>query len=204
MKNPPSNENQPVAQMIVPKIDRNRIVETKDDFSLTNMFSEMGQLQNQMKLIKQIKLPLKSKQPEPAAAAVMDSKPLLVSKSDNSLVIENMRKLVSKDQASIDQNRNALVTHNNNNNNNTNNNQGNSNISNKIIVKDAESLVSPSRDAMKLQSKLKLEIHSKGNNIYICILHHHMYEGRCMLIDFFTHDHHHSLSLLSYLIIIII
>jgi len=171
MKNPPSDENQPVAQIIVPKNDRNRIVETKDDFSLTNMFSEMGQLQNQMKLIKQIKLPLKSKQPEPTAAAAVvatDSKPLLVSKSDNSLVIENIRKLVSKDQASIDQNRNALVTHNNNNN---NNNQGNSNISNKIIVKDAESLVSPSRDAMKLQSKLKLEIHSKGNNIYIyCII----------------------------------
>ena len=175
MKNPPSDENQPVAQIIVPKIDRNRIVETKDDFSLTSMFSEMGQLQNQMKLIKQIKLPLKSKQPEPTAAAAAvvatDSKPLLVSKSDNSLVIENMRKLVSKDQASIDQNRNALVTHNNNNNNNNNNNQGNSNIniSNKIIVKDAESLVSPSRDAMKLQSKLKLEIHSKGINIYIYI-----------------------------------
>jgi hypothetical protein len=146
------------------------------------MFSEMGQLQNQMKLIKQIKLPLKSKQPESAiaaaaaaAAVVTDSKPLMISKSDNSLVIENMRKLVSKDQAmSIDQNRNALITHNNNNqgnnnNNNNNNNQGNNHINNKIIVKDAESLVSPSRDAMKLQSKLKLEIHSKGNSIYIYI-----------------------------------
>ena len=156
MKNPPSDENQPIAQIIVPKNDRNSIIEAKDDFSLTNMFSEMGKLQNQMKLIKQIKLPLKSKQPEPTASVVAaaivveeaNSKPLLVSKSDNSLVIESMRRLVSKDQASIDQNRDALINHNNN---------------NKIVMKDTESLVSPSRDAMKLQSKLKLEIRSKGS-----------------------------------------